>query len=118
MDTNQLAIAVAADRAAGLRPFVVIGSAGTVNTGAFDDLRAIAEIATREQLWFHVDGAFGAWAAIADPRAQALVRGIERVDSLAFDFHKSICRYRTTPDAYLSAISKPIALPLPIAPST
>jgi len=81
----KLAAAITQDRAAGRKPFLLIGTAGTVNTGAFDDLSALAEIAAREQLWFHVDGAFGAWAVLTD---RDLVRGIERADSLAFDFHK------------------------------
>lgn len=87
---EQLSAAIKADRAAGLEPFLVIGTAGTVNTGAYDDLNEIAEVATREGLWFHVDGAFGAWARIADHPWKEMVRGIERADSLAFDFHKWI----------------------------
>lgn len=79
--------AIAEDRARGERPFCVVGTAGTVNTGAIDDLTAIADIAARERLWFHVDGAFGAMAALS-PRLAPLVRGMERADSLAFDFHK------------------------------
>src|SRR5262249_19292356 len=54
----------------------------------FDDLTALADICAREQLWFHVDGAFGAWAVLAEAPLRALARGIERADSLAFDFHK------------------------------
>jgi aromatic-L-amino-acid decarboxylase len=84
---RKLAAAIAEDRAAGRRPFLVIGTAGTVNTGAFDDLAALADVAARERLWFHVDGAFGAWAILSAAH-RALVRGIERADSLAFDFHK------------------------------
>jgi glutamate/tyrosine decarboxylase-like PLP-dependent enzyme len=87
MDVGALRAAVAADRAAGLRPFCVVGTAGTVNTGAVDDLAAIADACAAEGLWFHVDGAFGALAALSPTRA-ALVAGIERADSLAFDFHK------------------------------
>jgi aromatic-L-amino-acid/L-tryptophan decarboxylase len=83
-----LATAIAADRAAGSAPFLVIGTAGTVNTGAYDDLIRLSEIATRERLWFHIDGAFGAWARIAGAPLRALTDGIERADSLAFDFHK------------------------------
>ncbi len=75
------------DKAAGLQPFCVIGNAGTTNTGSFDDLNALAELCGREGLWFHVDGAFGAWAKIGD-RTKPLVAGIERADSLAFDLHK------------------------------
>jgi len=78
---------VAADRAAGLRPVCVVGVAGTTNTGSIDDLPALADYCEREGLWFHVDGAFGAWAAIA-PESRHLVAGMERADSLAFDLHK------------------------------
>lgn len=78
---------IAADRAAGLTPFCVIGTAGTVNTGATDDLHALADLCTREALWFHVDGAFGALAALS-PLVKEQVRGMERADSLAFDLHK------------------------------
>jgi glutamate/tyrosine decarboxylase-like PLP-dependent enzyme len=83
-----LSDAVTADRAAGLEPFLLIGTAGTVNTGAFDDLESLATLAEREGLWFHVDGAFGAWARLADNPWRDRTRGIERADSLAFDFHK------------------------------
>jgi aromatic-L-amino-acid/L-tryptophan decarboxylase len=75
------------DRAAGLTPFCVIGTAGTVNTGATDDLAAIADLCQRDQLWFHVDGAFGALAALS-PLVCDQVAGMERADSLAFDLHK------------------------------
>jgi glutamate/tyrosine decarboxylase-like PLP-dependent enzyme len=88
LPVEQLAAAISVDRAAGLNPFLVIGTAGTVNTGGFDNLDALADLAAREHLWFHVDGAFGAWARIADCPWKDLVRGIERADSLAFDFHK------------------------------
>lgn len=77
------------DRAAGLQPFCVIGTAGTVQTGASDDFNALADLAERERLWFHVDGAFGAMAKLARiPEAQAAVRGMDRADSIAFDLHK------------------------------
>ena len=79
--------AVAADRAAGRQPFAVVGNAGTVNTGATDDLAALADFASREGLWFHVDGAFGALAVLA-PALRARLAGMERADSLAFDLHK------------------------------
>lgn len=78
---------IAADRAAGDRPFLVVGTAGSVDTGAFDDLDALANVCAEERLWLHVDGAFGALAA-ASPAHAHLVRGIERADSLAFDAHK------------------------------
>jgi aromatic-L-amino-acid decarboxylase len=87
MRADCLTVAIAADRAGGLRPFLVAGTAGTVNTGAFDDLEALAEICRREKLWFHVDGAFGALVALSNS-LRPLVRGIARADSIAFDFHK------------------------------
>src|SRR2546422_3816143 len=78
---------LAADRAAGRRPICIVGNAGTVNTGATDDLRALAAICQEEKVWFHVDGAFGALAAIAPP-LRHLVAGLEQADSVAFDLHK------------------------------
>lgn len=87
VDAAALAGAVAADRAAGLAPFLIVGSAGTVDTGAVDDLKALAAIAERERLWLHVDGAFGALARLS-PELAPLLDGIERADSIAFDFHK------------------------------
>jgi glutamate/tyrosine decarboxylase-like PLP-dependent enzyme len=79
--------AVARDRATGLKPFLVAGTAGTVNTGAMDDLAALADFAQAEKLWFHIDGAFGALCALS-PKLKPLVAGIGRADSVAFDFHK------------------------------
>jgi len=87
IDLDALARAIAADRAAGATPFVVVGNAGTVDIGATDDLVAIAQIARRERLWFHVDGAFGALAMLAPDLAPRLA-GIEHADSIALDFHK------------------------------
>ncbi len=87
LDLEALRLALAEDRAAGFQPFLVVGTAGAVDTGAVDDLAAIADLCAREGLWFHVDGAFGALAILAPARA-GLLRGIERADSLAFDFHK------------------------------
>ena len=87
IDVGALADAVARDRANGLWPFCIVGTAGTVNTGAVDDLEALADLAGREELWLHVDGAFGAMAALS-PELRSRVRGLERADSLAFDLHK------------------------------
>jgi len=87
IDSAALIAAIKNDRANGLSPICVVGVAGTTNTGALDDLNALADICRDEGLWFHVDGAFGAWAAIA-PRSRGLVAGMERADSLAFDLHK------------------------------
>jgi aromatic-L-amino-acid decarboxylase len=82
-----LAQSIAADRAAGLRPFLIVGTAGTVDIGAVDDLNALADIARSERLWLHVDGAFGALARLS-PELAPLLDGIERAQSIAFDFHK------------------------------
>jgi glutamate/tyrosine decarboxylase-like PLP-dependent enzyme len=87
IDPAALRRAIAADRAVGARPFLVVGTAGTVNTGAIDDLSDLADICAREELWLHVDGAFGALIALSDALKPRLA-GIERADSLAFDFHK------------------------------
>lgn len=87
IDLGALRQAIAADRAAGFQPFCMVGNAGTVNTGAFDDLNALADLCAEEGLWFHVDGAFGALAALS-PELRDLVTGMERADSLTFDFHK------------------------------
>jgi len=87
IDIDALETALAADKAAGHQPFCIIGTAGTVKMGAFDDLNALADICEREHLWFHVDGAFGALAAITADYQQ-LVAGMTRADSLAFDMHK------------------------------
>lgn len=81
--------AIAADRESGHRPFMIVGNAGTVDVGAIDPLEAIADLAAREQLWFHVDGAFGA-TAVMSPTLAPKFAGIERADSIAFDFHKWI----------------------------
>jgi glutamate/tyrosine decarboxylase-like PLP-dependent enzyme len=87
MRPEALAAAVAADRAQGLRPFYLVATAGSVDTGSIDPLPALAELAARERLWFHIDGAYGALAMLA-PELRPLLAGIERADSLAFDFHK------------------------------
>lgn len=87
MNIAQLKQTIAEDRARGLTPFFIAGSAGTVDVGAIDDLEAIAEVAANENIWFHVDGAFGAMAMLSKKIAPRLI-GIERADSIAFDFHK------------------------------
>jgi len=75
------------DRAAGFLPFCLVGNAGTVNTGAIDDLAGLAEIARSEKLWFHIDGAFGAIPKLL-PEFDERLKGLELADSLSFDFHK------------------------------
>jgi glutamate/tyrosine decarboxylase-like PLP-dependent enzyme/glutathione synthase/RimK-type ligase-like ATP-grasp enzyme len=87
IDLNVLERAINSDREAGCTPFLIVGTAGTVDTGAIDDLAGLADLAEREKLWFHVDGAYGALGILALEIAPRLA-GIERADSLAFDFHK------------------------------
>ena len=87
MDIEALRAAIQADRAAGWQPACVIANAGTVNTGAIDDLVGIAELCKQEQLWFHVDGCIGALIAIA-PENRQRVAGLELADSVALDPHK------------------------------
>ena len=87
VDIAALERQIKADRAAGMRPFCVIGTAGTINTGAIDDLTALADLCQREGLWFHVDGAIGAVGVLAD-KVRAQLAGIERADSVALDLHK------------------------------
>ena len=86
---DALAQAIAADRAAGLRPFLVVSSAGTTNTGAVDPLDAIADLAAREGLWHHVDGAYGAFFHMV-PELRPLLAGLPRADSLTLDPHKGM----------------------------
>ncbi|MBZ9800103.1 pyridoxal phosphate-dependent decarboxylase family protein [Mesorhizobium sp. ES1-4] len=87
IDISALRAAIAEDRAAGFTPACVIGNAGTVNTGAIDDLAALAKLAHEEGMWFHVDGCIGALIAIAPQNAHR-VAGIEWADSVALDPHK------------------------------
>jgi glutamate/tyrosine decarboxylase-like PLP-dependent enzyme len=87
IDLAALADAIRKDRQAGFTPFLVVGTAGTVNAGAIDDLAGLADLCQREKIWFHVDGAFGALAKLA-PDLAPKVNGMERADSVAFDFHK------------------------------
>ncbi len=87
MRLDLMAEAVRLDRKAGLKPFMVNATAGTVNTGAFDDLTALGAYCRDENLWLHVDGAFGALCALA-PALRHKVAGIEQAQSIAFDFHK------------------------------
>lgn len=87
IDIAALSAAIKEDRESGFQPCCVIGNAGTVNTGAIDDLNKLADLCAAENLWFHVDGAFGALVALS-PELRPLLRGMERADSLAFDLHK------------------------------
>jgi glutamate/tyrosine decarboxylase-like PLP-dependent enzyme len=87
IDVAALARLVEQDRASGMHPFCVIGTAGTVNTGATDDLDALADFCRDESLWFHVDGAFGALVHLSK-ELKRIVKGMERADSIGFDLHK------------------------------
>ena len=87
VDPQLLSELIARDRREGRMPFLIIGNAGTVDVGAIDPLDDLANLAIREHVWFHVDGAFGALAYLSH-RLRPQLRGIERADSIAFDFHK------------------------------
>ena len=88
MDTRLLRETIAADRAAGATPFIVIGTGGSVGTGAIDPLPELAEICRTEDLWFHVDGAYGGFAACLPDAPADLKSGIALADSVAIDPHK------------------------------
>ncbi|MDB5365749.1 MAG: Pyridoxal-dependent decarboxylase, partial [Rhodospirillales bacterium] len=87
IDLEALREAIAADRREGLEPFLVVGSAGTVDVGAIDDLQGLAAICREQGLWFHVDGAYGALAVLSSELAPRLA-GLSEADSIGFDFHK------------------------------
>lgn len=88
MNLELLKTQIEKDKQNGIQPLCITATAGSVNTGSFDDMNAIADICAEYGLWMHVDGAFGAWAHIADAPWSSLTNGIERADSIAFDFHK------------------------------
>lgn len=87
MDVAALEKAIAEDKAAGHKPFCVVATVGTTNSGAIDDIAAIADVCKTHGLWLHVDGAYGG-AAIFSDKHRGLVRGIERADSVTIDPHK------------------------------
>jgi glutamate/tyrosine decarboxylase-like PLP-dependent enzyme len=89
MDVAALEQAIEQDLAEGIRPWLVIASAGTIDTGSVDALDAIANVCARHGIWFHVDGAYGGLFALCDEGRQKL-RGIERADSVALDPHKTL----------------------------
>ena len=89
MSIEALEAALEQDRAAGVRPWLVVASAGTVDTGAIDPLGEIAELCRRYGAWFHVDGAYGGLFALCDEGRERL-RGIEQADSVALDPHKTL----------------------------
>jgi aromatic-L-amino-acid decarboxylase len=95
LDLGALETAIEADREAGLWPFAVVASAGTVNTGAVDPLAAVADLCERQGLWLHIDGAFG-WPGFLDPRLSPLYGdGMARADSIALDGHKWLAASNT-----------------------
>jgi len=115
VDVAALRTAIRRDRDAGLHPFCVVGNAGTVGSGAFDDLDALADVCAEEGLWLHVDGAFGAFAALS-PRLAPLTRGMERADSLAVSLHKWLhvtydagCALVKDPALHHHAFTRPLA---------
>lgn len=118
MDLDALRAAVARDRAEGALPIAVIGTAGSVDFGRFDDLSGLADTAREEGLWLHIDGAFGAWTRLADAPWRALSDGIERADSLACDFHKwmyvpydcGLCLIRDGHEHYATFAARPAYL--------
>ncbi|CAF3958824.1 unnamed protein product [Adineta steineri] len=87
MNIQALKNMIEEDRQQGLIPFCIVGNAGTVSTGAFDNLSELATVAKENNIWFHVDGAFGSFVAL-DPTRRHLIHGLSEADSLAFDFHK------------------------------
>ncbi len=89
MRPDDLEAAIAADRERGLRPFLVVSSAGTVNTGAVDPLDVIADVCARERLWHHIDGAYGGFFHMV-PELRPLLAGLSRADSLSLDPHKGL----------------------------
>ncbi len=89
LDVAALQAAIEEDRAAGLKPFLVVASAGTTNSGAIDPLDAVADVAAAEGLWMHVDGAYGGFFAMT-ARGRAALSGLERADSVVLDPHKSL----------------------------
>ncbi len=89
MDPEALTRMIAEDRSAGHRPFMVVGAAGTTNTGAIDPLAAIADVAEREGLWFHIDAAYGGFFQLTD-RGRGWFAGAERADSITLDPHKGL----------------------------
>lgn len=88
IDLDILSNMISKDREDGAIPMAIVGTAGSVDLGLYDDLNALADLAADEAIWLHVDGAFGAWTRLAEGRYRSLSDGIGRADSLALDFHK------------------------------
>ena len=89
MQVDKLQQLIEQDKAAGFTPMAIIGTAGSVTVGAYDDFAAIAELATEHNVWFHVDAAFGFWTRLSqDDRVKGLTNNIHRANSIALDSHK------------------------------
>lgn len=89
LQVDALVQVIAADRKAGLVPFLIVGNAGTTNTGAVDDLSALADLAQQENLWLHVDAAYGGFFMLTAQGRESMA-GIERADSVTLDPHKGL----------------------------
>jgi aromatic-L-amino-acid/L-tryptophan decarboxylase len=89
MDPEKLAQAIQSDRQAGLLPFLIVGNAGTTNTGAVDDLSRLADIAEQENCWLHIDAAYGGFFTLTE-RGRKTLAGIDRADSVTLDPHKGL----------------------------
>ncbi|MFY0597622.1 MAG: amino acid decarboxylase [Cognatishimia sp.] len=118
LDVTALKEMIAEDRAQGALPFLLVGTAGSVDLGLYDDFHALADVAAAESLWLHVDGAFGAWTRIAKEPYRSLSDGIERADSIAMDFHKwmyvsydcGLCLVRDGEDLRNAFAARPVYL--------
>lgn len=89
IDVSALTSQIASDRESGLTPFLIAGHAGTTNTGAIDPLEQLAEISKREQLWLHIDAAYGGFFCLTD-RGRRALRGLHHADSITLDPHKGL----------------------------
>ena len=89
IDVDATVAAIEADRRRGRRPFLVVASAGTINTGAVDPLNEVADLAREHELWFHIDAAYGGFFQLTE-RGRTRLRGIERADSITLDPHKGL----------------------------
>lgn len=89
VDVAEMQKMISEDRKAGMTPFMIVGHAGTTNTGAVDDLDALADLAGRERLWFHIDAAYGGFFTLTE-RGRRVMAGLDRADSLVLDPHKGL----------------------------
>lgn len=89
MRLDDLKLGITTDQNAGYQPFMVVGSAGTTNTGAVDDLQGIADLIKEQNIWFHVDGAYGAFFMLTET-GRNVMAGIEQADSITLDPHKGL----------------------------